>query len=114
MEYLNNFSLIYCLILFILLVVSVFMNLIPWHEKITKKNKQIKINKVHFYIARDKNGELYLYMGKPIRYDTIFSGGPSQGVLLLPFYDFFGINKNDYDNLKWDDEPVEVFLNMED
>ena len=54
-----------------------------------------------------------VYNDTTIRYDTIFSGGPSQGVLLLPFYDFFGINKNDYDNLKWDDEPVEVFLNME-
>ena len=113
MEYLNNFSLIYCLIMFILLVVSVFMIVILCREKITKKNKQIKINKVHFYIARDKNGELYLYMGKPIRYKNIFSGGPSQGVILLPFYDFFGIDKNDYNNLKWEDEPVEVFLNME-
>ena len=26
----------------------------------------------------------------------------------------FGLNENDYKDLKWEDEPVEVFLNMED
>ena len=26
----------------------------------------------------------------------------------------FGLNKDDYANLKWEDEPVEVFLNLED
>ena len=25
-----------------------------------------------------------------------------------------GLNKDDYANLKWEDEPVEVFLNLED
>ena len=27
---------------------------------------------------------------------------------------YLGLNKADYDNLKWEDEPVEVFVNMED
>ena len=27
-------------------------------------------NNVHFYVARDKNGTLYLYIGKPIRDNT--------------------------------------------
>ena len=32
------------------------------------KIKQIKPkNKVHFYVARDKSGELCLYLGKPVR-----------------------------------------------
>ena len=26
----------------------------------------------------------------------------------------YGLNENDYANLKWEDEPVEVFLNLED
>lgn len=26
----------------------------------------------------------------------------------------YGLNENDYDYLKWEDEPVEVFLNIED
>ena len=29
-------------------------------------------------------------------------------------FKYFGLNENDYGNLKWEDEPVEVFLNMED
>ena len=28
--------------------------------------------------------------------------------------EWFGLNKHDYDLLKWKDEPVEVFINMED
>ena len=28
---------------------------------------QESMNKVHFYVARDENGELFLYMGKPFR-----------------------------------------------
>ena len=29
-------------------------------------------NNVNFYVARDKNGELFLYMGKPVRGETEF------------------------------------------
>ena len=73
-------------------------------------------NKVHFYVARDKNGELWLYMGKPIRTDTGFHGYQSRGSIALTYYHFnkFGLNKGDYADLKWEDEPVEVFLNMEE
>ena len=61
-------------------------------------------NKVHFYVARDENGELWLYIGKPTSF------------FVLTRYNFksFGLNENDYANLKWEDEPVEVFVNMED
>ena len=31
-----------------------------------KENKPNN-NKVHFYVARDKNNELFLYIGKPFR-----------------------------------------------
>ena len=73
-------------------------------------------NKVHFYVARDMDGELHLYMGKPIRHGTQFCCNPDKGVSLLPFYsyEFYGLNEKDYANLKWEDEPVEVFINMED
>lgn len=66
-------------------------------------------NKVHFYIARDKDGELWLYMGKPFRGDYEFYPASMAGV----FKDF-GLNPDDFKNLKWEDEPVEVFLNLED
>lgn len=73
-------------------------------------------NKVHFYVARDKNGKLWLYIGKPIRGDDIFYIDISKGSMGITCHKFklFGINENDYANLKWEDEPVEVFINVED
>ena len=73
-------------------------------------------NKVHFYVARDKNGELWLYIGKPFRVDTRFCHSVRKRVFVLTRYNLksFGLNEDDYANLKWEDEPVEVFVNMED
>ena len=79
--------------------------------KIKSKNQ----NKVHFYVARDKTRNLlWLYLGKPIRFKddawlpwkhgTVIETESSFGIL--------GLNKEDYINLKWEDEPVEVFLNL--
>ena len=81
---------------------------------ITLNSKKEK-NKVNFYVARDKNGELWLYIGKPKRYRSTF-GSPLSSLFALPCYTFnyLGLNKKDYDNIKWEDEPVEVFLNMKD
>ena len=78
------------------------------------KEKKPK-NKVHFYVARDMNGKLWLYIGKPFRGAIEFYDEPDKGVIMLYPYNFdcFGLNKNDYVNLKWEDEPIEVFLNME-
>ena len=72
-------------------------------------------NKVHFYVARDKNGKLWLYMGKPIRCDDAFIADLSKGNTLTNInFRCFGLNENDYANLKFEDEPVEVFLNLGD
>ena len=73
-------------------------------------------NKVHFYVARDKNGELWLYIGKPFRVNTQFCISVRKGVFVITRYNLknFGLNEDDYANLKWEDEPVEVFVNMED
>ena len=72
-------------------------------------------NKVHFYVARDRNGELLLYMSKPFRGIDRFQPHLN-GCIITNEDDFsnFGLNKDDFDNLKWEDEPVEVFINMED
>ena len=72
-------------------------------------------NKVHFYLARDKNGELLLYMSKPFRGINKFHSHLN-GCIITSENDFsnFGLNKYDYSNLKWEDEPVEVFIKMED
>ena len=72
-------------------------------------------NKVHFYVARDENGELWLYMGKPFRAGTEFCPSVRKGIFIITRYNLknFGLNENDYANLKWEDDPVEVFVNME-
>ena len=71
-------------------------------------------NKVHFYVARDKNGKLWLYMGKPVRCNDAFIADLSKGNTLTHInFRCFDLNESDYLNLKWEDEPVEVFLNLE-
>ena len=82
-----------------------------------KSTSSKKINRVHFYVARDKNGLLYLYVGKPEKaYSCFLSIGGACICRMEKECDFenFGLNENDYKDLKWEDEPVEVFLNMED
>ena len=73
-----------------------------------------KRNRVHFYVARDMDGRLYLYLGKPFRGDGEFYGKDANAFTLTCNFRRFGLNKNDYKDLKWEDEPVEVFVNMED
>ena len=71
-------------------------------------------NKVRFYVARDKNDRLFLYIGKPIRCNTYFISINSVFMFPCHTFHYFGLNENDFDNLKWEDEPVEVFINMKD
>ena len=72
-------------------------------------------NKVHFYVTREKNGTLWLYMGKPIKKEHFYVIC-NYGIIIASVDRFsgYGLDKNDYANLKWEDEPVEVFVNMED
>ena len=78
------------------------------------KNKKPK-NKVHFYVARDKNGSLALYLGKPFRGHTTFYSDSLNRVFCLAYnIDYFGLKYEDFDSLKWEDEPVEVFLNTKE
>ena len=74
-----------------------------------------KRNKVKFYVARDRDYSLWLYMGKPkkIKYDFM-AGYQCRAIAGEDYFSEFGLNEDDYDNLKCGDEPVEVFLNMED
>ena len=86
------------------------------HYIITLNSKKEK-NKVHFYVARDKDGKLWLYLGKPERrsYSFLNSNG-AIGSFMANEYHFidFGLSPDDFKDLEWEDEPVEVFLNMED
>ena len=111
METLSNFSSIYCFITFIFGAVFMLATLCI---VAINKDKEPR-NNVHFYVARDKNDELFLYIGKPFRGIDKFH--PYQNGCIITSDDNlsdFGVNKDDYANLKWEDEPVEVFVNMED
>ena len=112
METLSNFSSIYCFITFI--IGAVFMLAVLCIVAISK-DKEPR-NKVHFYVARDKDGELWLYIGKPFRDDAIFHGNADKQVSSVTRLksERFSLNPNDFKDLKWEDEPIEVFLNLED
>lgn len=71
-------------------------------------------NNVHFYVARDKDGAIWLYLGKPYREVSRFHEC-NQGCVIVSreYFYHFGLYINDYDNLRFEDEPVEVFLNLE-
>ena len=75
-----------------------------------------KRNRVHFYVARDKNGLLYVYFGKPERRESYFItyGAASHFIANEDNFKAIGLNLDDFKDLKWEDEPVEVFVNMED
>ena len=75
------------------------------------------VNKVRFYVARDKDGTLRLYMGKPIRRESAFvscwkEGGKCMG--LDSDFRMYGLNENDYADITWECEPLEVFISMDD
>ena len=99
-------------IAFILGAISMFMIVCIGYAA----KQEEPVNRVHFYVVKDKNGGLYLYLGKPFRGSSDFYGNPDKGSSLLTHFNFeyFGLNENDYENLKWEDEPLEVFVTMED
>ena len=74
-------------------------------------------NKVHFYVARDKTYNLlWLYLGKPIRFknDAWLPGKHGTVIETESSFEILGLNKEDYNSIKWEDEPIEVFLNLND
>ena len=100
-------------IAFILGVISMFVMFCLVHAA----KMEEPVNKVHFYVAREKNRALRLYMGKPIRCEGIFVSFREKGGKCLGRdgdLKMYGLNENDYKDLKWEDEPLEVFINMED
>ena len=97
------------LLLIFLSFIVAFAIVLYYECKIRNLSRKPK-NNVHFYVARDKNGKLWIYIGKPIRYSTAFKSL----YVIYPDFQYFGLNKNDYANLKWEDEPLEVFVNIKD
>lgn len=95
-------------------IASSFITLLFIDKKIIKNISKPK-NNVHFYVARDKDGSLWLHIGKPIRDNLEFSNNLEMYYRLRrDNFKYLGLNEDDYANLKWEDEPVEVFLNLDD
>ena len=100
------------MLLVFLMLIIMFIIVFYYKHKIKKLSIKSK-NNVHFYVARDKNGKLWLYINKPIRVKDVFVSAINID-LTYRNCNYLGLNKNDYADLKWDDEPIEVFINMED
>ena len=93
--------------------VIAFIIVLYYERKIRNLSKNHK-NNVHFYVARDENGLLWLYLCKPIRSGRTFKTIPRGSIIESQIhFHKYGLNVNDYTNLKWEDRPVEVFLNLE-
>lgn len=91
-----------------------FIIVLCYERKIRNISVKLK-NKIHFYVVRDDRGRLWLYISKPKRSALGFIPS-TNGIRLALEGDFskYGLDANDYVNLKWEDGPVEVFVNMED
>lgn len=93
-----------------------FVVILAYEVHLRKLNKKLKNkNNVHFYVARDRyNHILYLYLGKPRR-DTDRFHSSNKGCIVEreEFLYHFGLNIKDFENLKFSDEPVEVFLDLD-
>ena len=100
----------------IMLVIAFILGAISMFciEYVAKQEKPA--NRVHFYVVSDKVGTLWLCMGKPVRTSMGWFISCNDGQLIVSAMKFsqYGLNVRDFDNLKWEDEPVEVFINMED
>ena len=73
-------------------------------------------NKVHFYVTRDVCGSLELWLGVPHK-TTMYYFSRKPTTKLLTHGDYitdFGLKPSKYDRLTFNDEPVEVLLNLED
>ena len=122
METLNIFNSIYFFITFIIgAVFMLTMTITSMGEVQEPRNQkpgndvQKQTNNVHFYVARDKSGALWLYMGKPIRTSMGFlSSHYCRFLGIGEEFTQYGLNMHDFDNLKWEDEPVEVYINFKD
>ena len=91
-----------------------FIIVLCYERKVRDLSAKTK-NNVRFYVARDGNDSLWLYLGKPERSIQVFWSS-SCGEIIASDNGFskYGLDVKDYANLKWEDEPVEVFLNLED
>ena len=108
----------YCVLHGVALLMICYIAIVLYksNDKSNDKSKNKPRNKVHFYVARDMDRTLCLHIGKPFRGLTKFCPNIRYAVIVLTHRNFkdLGLNPDDFKNLNWEDEPVEVFLNLED
>ena len=122
METLNIFNSIYFFIAFVIaaafmltMTIKAMGEVQEPRNQATRNDVQKQTNNVHFYVARDKSGALWVYMGKPIRTSMGFlSSHYCRFLGIGEEFSQYGLNMHDFDNLKWEDEPVEVYINFKD
>lgn len=103
------------LVIAVVCAVTLAFIVLEFVEDKVKNTSSKKINRIHFYVARDKDCSLWIYIGRPTRGKLRFYPDDKCRVLwVLTNPNMLGLDENDYANLKWEDEPVEVFVNMED
>lgn len=115
MEILNNFGSIYCFIAFV--IGAVFM-LVMLSVAAMGKVKEPR-NKVRFFVAREQDNNydnLWLFIGYPKKGEDSWEDIECKALRILPSQAFYryGIDPDDFKDLKYEDEPVEVFINLED
>ena len=111
MEILSNYGSVCC---FIVIIIGVLLMLTLLCIEAMGMVKEPR-NKVHFYVARDKNDNLWIYLGKPIRGANMFQCNCDNSFILTKNnLKSLGLNEKDYADLKWEDEPVEVFITLKD
>lgn len=80
---------------------------IPSFDEILEANRDVleRIKETNMYIARDKDGDLYLYKKQPVKYSEswqLCSDNP---------HDFYKLDSSLFPEVKWEDEePTEVEL----
>ena len=83
-------------------------------KQLNKETPTIRTSQAHFYMARDKyNKDLYLYLGKPIKgIDRFHTCNNGCIVARADYLSNFGLDPKDFENLNFEDEPIEVFLDL--
>ena len=109
---------VHCVLHGVALLMICYIAIVLYKSKNKSSNKSSNKprNKVHFYVARDKDETLCLHIGKPFRGITKFCPNIRNAVIVLTHRNFkdLGLNPDDFKNLKWEDKPVEVFLNTKE
>ena len=101
------------LVLLISLVFVLAFIIVPCYKSAIRNLSKSLRNNVHFYVARDEDNSLWLYLSKPVRSERKFMPASYGRIIRYEkYFSNYGLDVNDYANLKWQDEPVEVFLNL--